>query len=142
MSPIGAAIQAVGETPGPLPTTGKNNFSISGAGRERLLLDFGWRFHLGDANDPAKDLGFGSSRTGNFQKTGNFLPAGSVAYDDGDWRSVDLPHDWAVELPFQNDPALESKGFYPWDGHTRRRAWVGIAASRAFRGRCEQAHRA
>ena len=26
---------------------------------------------------------------------------------------VDLPHDWAVELGFQNDPALSSKGFYP-----------------------------
>ena len=27
--------------------------------------------------------------------------------------AVDLPHDWAIELPFQNDPALASKGFYP-----------------------------
>ena len=26
---------------------------------------------------------------------------------------MDLPHDWAIELPFQNDPALSSKGFYP-----------------------------
>ena len=26
---------------------------------------------------------------------------------------VDLPHDWAIELPFKNDPALASKGFYP-----------------------------
>ena len=54
-----------------------------------------------------------SDRSGNFQKTGNFLPAGSIAFDDGDWKPVDLPHDWAVELPFQNDPALASKGFYP-----------------------------
>jgi len=113
MSPIGAAIQAVGETPRPLAATAKRDLSIAGAGRERLLLDFGWRFHFGDANDPAKDFGFGSGRTGNFQKTGNFLPAGNIAYDDGDWRSVDLPHDWAIELPFQNDPALQSKGYYP-----------------------------
>ena len=28
-------------------------------------------------------------------------------------KAVDLPHDWAIELPFQNDPALASKGFYP-----------------------------
>ena len=41
------------------------------------------------------------------------MPAGTIAFDDGDWRSVDLPHDWAVELPFKNDPALASKGFYP-----------------------------
>jgi len=83
-----------------------------GPGRERLLLDFGWRFHFGNANDPAKDFGFGSGRSGNFQKTGNFLPAGALAFDDSDWRPLDLPHDWAVELPFENDPALSSKGFY------------------------------
>ena len=83
------------------------------AGRERFLLDFGWRFHFGHANDPAKDFGFGGGRFGNFQKTGNFLPAGALAFDDNDWRSLDLPHDWAIELPFENDPALSSKGFYP-----------------------------
>jgi beta-galactosidase len=81
--------------------------------RERLLLDFGWRFHLGNADDPEKDFGFGTARAGNFQKTGNFLPEGSVAFDDGDWEAVNLPHDWAIELPFTNDGALESKGFYP-----------------------------
>ncbi len=83
------------------------------AGRERLLLDFGWRFHLGNADDPAKDFGFGSGEEGNFQKTGNFLPAGLGAFDDNAWHAVDLPHDWAVELPFTNDPSLQSKGFYP-----------------------------
>lgn len=81
--------------------------------RERLLLDFGWRFHFGHANDPAKDCGFGSGRAGGFQKTGDFLPASSLAFDDSDWKPVDLPHDWAIELPFQNDPALTSKGSYP-----------------------------
>src|SRR5271157_4271128 len=54
---------ATPESPGP------------GAGRERFLLDFGWRFHFGHADDPAKDFGFGSSSAGNFQKTGNFMPA-------------------------------------------------------------------
>jgi len=84
-----------------------------GAGRERLLLDFGWRFHFGHADDPSRDFGYGSAGAGNFQKTGNFLPACSMAYDDGNWRSLDLPHDWAVELPFQNDPDLLNKGFFP-----------------------------
>jgi len=85
----------------------------SGAGRERLLLDFGWRFHLGHADDPSKDFGFGSAGAGNFQKTGNFLPACAIAFDDGDWKAIDLPHDWAIELPFQNDQDLLNKGFYP-----------------------------
>ena len=30
--------------------------------RERLLLDYGWRFALGNANDPEKDFGFGKLR--------------------------------------------------------------------------------
>ena len=39
--------------------------------RERLLLDFGWRFALGNANDPDKDFGFGKLRgTGTFPKSG------------------------------------------------------------------------
>jgi beta-galactosidase len=77
--------------------------------RQRLLLDFGWRFHLGHAGDAAQDFNF----RGNFSKTGGFGPVATAEFDDGDWKPVDLPHDWAVELPFQNDPALASKGFYP-----------------------------
>jgi beta-galactosidase len=113
MGPISTAFQIEQEETGHLPTSTASQTPTPGAGRERLLLDFGWRFHFGDANDPAKDFGFGSGRTGNFQKTGNFLPAGTLAFDDADWRDVNLPHDWAVELPFENDPALSSKGFYP-----------------------------
>jgi beta-galactosidase len=76
-------------------------------------LDFGWRFHFGHADDPAKDFGFGGGRSGNFQKTGSFLPACGLAFDDSAWRPLDLPHDWAVELEFKDDPMLSSKGFYP-----------------------------
>lgn len=82
-------------------------------GRERLLLDFGWRFHFGHASEATKDFGFGTAHGGTFQKTGNFLPAGSLAFDDSDWKPLDLPHDWAVELPFVNDPTLASKGYHP-----------------------------
>ena len=113
MGPMGLAIESAQEGSAPLTATAPSESSSPGGGRERLLLDFGWRFHFGNADDPAKDFDFGSGRTGNFQKTGNFLPAGSLAFDDGDWKAIDLPHDWAVELPFKNDPALQSKGFYP-----------------------------
>jgi beta-galactosidase len=113
MNPVGAALQITGEGSGPLPTGPRPESPTTGAGRERLLFDFGWRFHFGDANDPSKDFAFGSGRTGSFQKTGSFLPAGSIAFDDGDWRPLDLPHDWAVELHFENDPSLASKGFHP-----------------------------
>jgi beta-galactosidase len=114
LGPISAAaIQSAQKEPASLPIGQATKSAKPGAGRERLLLDFGWRFHLGNANDAAKDFGFGSGQSGNFQKTGNFITASSLAFDDGDWRAVDLPHDWAIELPFVNDPALTSKGFYP-----------------------------
>src|SRR5690348_14663988 len=112
IAPLSAAMEigpaAAERLPEP-PVPDTNEQAMRSAGRERLLLDFGWRFHFGHASDPDKDFGF----TGNFQKTGNFVPAGALAFDDSEWRELDLPHDWAVELPFQNDPALRSKGFYP-----------------------------
>jgi beta-galactosidase len=116
MNPVAAAMHAATETAGPLPAD-KSGAAQKPAqpstARERLLLDFGWRFHLGDACDATKDFGFGSGRGGNFQKTGGFLAASSLAFDDSDWKALDLPHDWAIELPFTNDPALLNKGFYP-----------------------------
>ncbi len=81
--------------------------------RERLSLDFGWRFHPGHADDSTKDFGFSNGRTREFQKTGNFLPVAALAYDDSDWETLDVPHDWAISLPFKDDPALTSKGSYP-----------------------------
>jgi beta-galactosidase len=82
--------------------------------RERLLLDFGWRFHLGHACDPEKDFGFGSPKLeASFSKSGNFLPVAEEKFDDSTWQSLDLPHDWAVELPFKNAPRLPVHGAKP-----------------------------
>jgi beta-galactosidase len=83
------------------------------AQRERLLFDFEWRFHLGHASDPAQDFGWGRSGD-TFAKSGD--PKMSVVrenFDDSGWRKLDLPHDWAIELPFQNDPTLKDHGFHP-----------------------------
>jgi beta-galactosidase len=113
MGPLGMAMQTGTESTSPPPLDQAPSAPLTASERERLLLDFGWRFHLGNADDPSKDFGLGSGSTGDFQKTGNFLPASNIAFDDGDWTPIDLPHDWAVELPFTNDPALASKGFYP-----------------------------
>ncbi len=62
MTPIEAAKHATGEASGPLSSGQQassipGRTSLEGAGRERLLLDFGWRFHFGNANDPEKDFG-------------------------------------------------------------------------------------
>ena len=89
--------------------------SMTTPGRERLLADFGWRFHLGHANDVAKDFGFG--RGGAFAKSGSLIGGrGSVTaapFDDSAWTAVDLPHDWAVDLPFSDDRGLNAHGAKP-----------------------------
>ena len=79
--------------------------------REKLLFDFGWKFTLGNGADPAKDLGFGDGQ-GDFAKTGEFEFA-KGKFDDSKWRTLNLPHDWAVELPFVRDEVQNSHGFKP-----------------------------
>jgi beta-galactosidase len=81
------------------------------APREQLLFDFDWKFQFGNGSDPAKDLGFGNSQ-GDFAKTGDFGFA-KAGYDDSKWRKLNLPHDWAVELPFVWDEELKSHGYKP-----------------------------
>ena len=68
--------------------------------RERLLLDFGWKFHLGHACDQDKDFDFGLNQH-TFAKAGtDIATAAELDFDDSGWTAVNLPHDWAVELPF------------------------------------------
>ncbi|MDQ6885787.1 MAG: DUF4982 domain-containing protein [Gemmatimonadota bacterium] len=78
-----------------------NIASLSEAGsRERLLLDFDWRFHLGNAADPTLDFGYGQGRM--HAKAGDMFAPSRPDFDDAGWRTVHLPHDWAVELPFEH----------------------------------------
>src|SRR2546426_4902539 len=39
-----------------------------------------------------------------FIKSGGFLTVTRANFDDSGWRSIDLPQDWAVELPFKEAP--------------------------------------
>jgi beta-galactosidase len=68
-------------------------------GRERRNFDDGWKFHLGNASDPAKDFNYGVgnilAKTGDADNT-----CIKAKYDDAGWADVQLPHDWAVGLPF------------------------------------------
>ncbi|HEU5080957.1 MAG TPA: beta-galactosidase GalA [Opitutaceae bacterium] len=84
--------------------------SAAAEGRERSSFDAGWRFALGHASDPAKDFNHATGYFSYLAKTGyGDGPAGS-AFDDRAWRQIDLPHDWAVELPF-NNRASPSHGY-------------------------------
>jgi len=80
--------------------------------RKKIDFDEGWKFHFGHAADPARDFNYGLTTI--FSKTGN-APGTAIdpRFNDADWRSLDLPHDWAVELPFadvKNDD-LMSHGY-------------------------------
>ena len=81
------------------------------APRERLLMDFGWKFFQGHGSDPRRDLGFGMGQ-GDFAKSGDFAFA-TEKFDDSKWRALNLPHDWAVELPFVHDEEQNSHGYKP-----------------------------
>jgi beta-galactosidase len=68
--------------------------------REKLLMDFGWHFALGNAGDAGKDFDHGTGYFSYFAKAGYADGAASKSFDDRGWRTLDLPHDWCVELPF------------------------------------------
>jgi beta-galactosidase len=93
--------------------------SLAGARAERVTeeLDAGWRFHLGD------------------------LPgAEQPSFDDGDWRRLDVPHDWAFEASYDEQAAQGDRGGYkpggvgwyrrelvlPPDGRHRRVEFDGV----------------
>lgn len=79
--------------------------------RERLLLDFGWKFHLGNAVDPAADFDYGKDYA--FAKSGRLFEPSKQNFDDSQWSAVDLPHDFGVDLPFVNEQSLIGRGAKP-----------------------------
>lgn len=53
--------------------------------------DAGWKFHMGDDQE-----------------------ARQVEFNDNDWQKLDVPHDWSIEGPFdENNPAGGDGGFLP-----------------------------
>jgi beta-galactosidase len=79
--------------------------------RWRTLLDSDWRFHFGHAADATKDFGYSGQSL--FSKTGGMFEPSKPEFHLTNWQPVDLPHDWALELPFVNHPALQSHGYKP-----------------------------
>ncbi|HEX6705548.1 MAG TPA: beta-galactosidase GalA [Albitalea sp.] len=75
------------------------NASAADSNRQRTRIDDGWRFALGHAWDTAQDFDHGTGAF-FFGKAGYGNGPAAADFDDRPWRRVDLPHDWAVELPF------------------------------------------
>jgi beta-galactosidase len=96
--------------------------------RERWLMDFNWRFELGDAPDAGTNFDYPEVKSlakthldeigegaklieklpdpveNNLGANVSFVKPG---YDDRHWRKLDLPHDWAVEQPFATNADVQ-----------------------------------
>jgi beta-galactosidase len=84
------------------------------SGRERLSLDRGWWFYEGDIPFPVIS---GHQQSYNNAKSGVAWGAAAPGFDDSSWKQVDLPHDWAVEQPFDQTANI-SQGY-----HARGMGW-------------------
>ena len=81
------------------------------AQRTETLLQEGWRFHLGDAEN-----------------------AQSIEFNDKDWEIVTIPHDWAIKGPFDRKHDLQKvavrqngETLATWKtGRTGGLPWAGI----------------
>jgi beta-galactosidase len=85
--------------------------------RQTLNFDNGWKFQLGHAADAVKDFNYSIGNI--FSKTGKGdNTAIAPLFNDSSWRQLDLPHDWAVELPFENSSNFDvmAHGYKPVGG--------------------------
>lgn len=93
--------------------------------RESISIDDNWLFAFGDASSPAKDFGCGTEYFNYLTKAASIHNEGpySAKFDASDWETVDLPHDWVVDLPFAAD-ASHSHG-YKTVGHKYPQTSIG-----------------
>src|SRR5450432_2848677 len=57
--------------------------------RQHLLMDYNWRFIQSDV-----------------------IHAEQLHFDDSQWRTLNLPHDWSIEGEFKKDAATTGYGGY------------------------------
>jgi len=83
----------------------------------RINFDEDWKFHLGNASDASKDFNYSIANI--FSKTGKAEgTAIDNKFNDASWRTLNVPHDWVVELPFVNSPNFDvmAHGYKPVGG--------------------------
>ena len=92
-------------------------FSLSAQSvRERILLDDGWQFAFGNASSPEKDFGCGTeyfnylTKAASIHNEGPYSPKVNPEKWGGGWKTVNLPHDWVVDLPYAKE-ASHSHGY-------------------------------
>jgi len=82
--------------------------------QEKTSLDEGWKFHFGNAANPEKDFDYGSIlllHKSNVSETTVISPK----FIDSTWNNINVPHDWAIGLPFveSKSHAMDSHGYKP-----------------------------
>jgi len=85
--------------------------------QKKTSLDEGWKFHFGNAANPDKDFNYSTATI--FSKSGAAVnTAIDPKFVDTTWTSINVPHDWAVELPFENSTNfdVQSHGYKPVGG--------------------------
>ncbi len=102
--------------------------------RQRVNFDANWCFHQGDPMDTRGVLDYGQIKDAIMASSESFLlregalptpgknadvgktvPCTQPGYDDAGWQKLNLPHDWAIAGPFdQNLPGETGK--LPWVG--------------------------
>ncbi len=82
--------------------------------RKKLLLDSGWKFHLGEL-----ELETSKNHTEIYalSKAGSCPGASQGDYDASEWEEVQLPHDWSVRQPFSDENVAD------WGYKPRGKAW-------------------
>lgn len=84
--------------------------------RERIRFDEGWEFAFGNASSPALDFGCGTeyfnylTKAASIHNEGPYSPRFDKTKWPAEWKSVTLPHDWVVDLPYDRE-ASHSHGY-------------------------------
>jgi len=69
-----------------------SNSWVSSQIRARVNFGFNWKFFKGDIPGPE-----------------------DITFNDADWKSINIPHDWSIEGPFSKDnPSGRSGGVSTW----------------------------
>ncbi|MEK5034709.1 beta-galactosidase GalA [Paenibacillus sp. FSL R7-0302] len=78
--------------------------------RERLSMDKDWLFHHGDVAIPVENSH--KAVYGN-AKAGGIMGAASIEWNDNEWETVGLPHDWSYRQPFDREGGVPDFGYKP-----------------------------
>lgn len=78
--------------------------------REKISINEDWKFSFGNASSPKENFMAGTRYFNYLTKTGYGDGPADKDFDDRAWRKLDLPHDWAVEVPFAPN-ASHSHGY-------------------------------